>query len=302
MRFLLTIVGAFALHNAAMAACPPAGITRADILALQAVRGEVADHARRQRLAIGLTDCLSSPDPELRERSSQPSVRIWIREQKLDVSTLHNLRVSQVAAIKQHDPAGFAQAFAALVLADLVGADSVKPFLGESHLAEIMQAGTTYLSGLRDYRGYDQKEGWRHAVPHASDLLTQLARHQGIGKKNQQIILEAIATQLYAAGSQTPPQFYQYSEGSRMARTVFSLAERSEITVAEWDAWFGAFVVTTADRNASKPELFARRHNFRSFLMPLYISLLESKDMAQRERVLASVSKALQQFGAMAAG
>lgn len=296
MRFLLTFIGALAIHGDATAACPPAGVTRADLKELRAAEGEVADHCKRQALAIALVGCLADPDPELRDDTASEALRAWIRSHKLDVATLHSLRISQVAAIKQPDAAGLAQPFAALVLADLVNADTVKPFMSESDLAEIVQVGTTYLSGLRDYRGYDQKEGWRHAVPHTADLLMELAHHKAVGKKDQQRILGAVATQLYAAGSQSPAQFYHFSEGSRMARAVFTVAERSDITSAEWEAWFGAFGITPEELTASKPELFARRHNFKSFLMPLYISLVETKNVAQRERLLPYVAKAIKGF------
>lgn len=295
MRFLISLIVAFTIHGAATAACPPDGLTRSELLDLEASKGEVADHAKRQSLAIGLTRCLADPDPVLRETASG-AIESWIQGGKLDVATLHGLRTSEVAILKQPDPDGFATAFSALVLAELVEADSVRPFLSESDLGEIVRVGTSYLSGLRDYRGYDQKEGWRHAVPHTSDLMMALARHKAVGKKDQQLILAAVATQLYAAGSQSPPQFYHFSEGSRMARAVYYVVQRSDITTAEWEAWFGAFVITPADSMASKPELFARRHNFKSFLMPLYILLAESKDAGQSERVLPYVAKALRNF------
>lgn len=295
MRFLISLFLAFTVHNVATATCLPVGVTRSDLLNLEASKGEVADNAKRQSLAIGLVKCLADPDPTLRETASD-ALESWIQGEKLGVATLQTLRISQVAILKQNDPDGFATAFAALLLAELVKVDSVRPFLSDSDLGEIVRVGTTYLRGLRDYRGYDQKEGWRHAVPHASDLMMQLARHRAVGKKDQQLILEAVATQLYAAGSQSPPQFYHFSEGSRMARAVYYVTQRSDITTAEWDAWFGAFFITPEDRMASKPELFARRHNLKSFLMPLYILVAESKDAGKRETVLPYVAKALKNF------
>lgn len=295
MRFVIPLILAFTVHSAATATCLPVGVTRADLLNLEASKDEVADHLKRQSLAIGLVNCLADPDPTLRESASD-AIESWIEGGKLDVDTLHKLRISRVAVLKQNDPDGFATAFSALLLAELVKVDSIRPFLSDSDLGEIVRVGTTYLRGLRDYRGYDQKEGWRHAVPHASDLMMELARHKAVGKKDQQLILEAVATQLYAAGSQSPPQFYHFSEGSRMARAVYYVTQRSEITTAEWEAWFGAFFITPEDSLASKPELFARRHNLKSFLMPLYILVAESKDAGQRERVLPYVAKALKNF------
>ena len=70
MRFMLIFLGALAVHCAATAACPPNGVTRSEILDLQASKGELADHAKRQRLAIGLAGCLADPDPMMRETAS----------------------------------------------------------------------------------------------------------------------------------------------------------------------------------------------------------------------------------------
>ncbi len=296
MRYLLSLIGALTIHSAALATCPPAGFTRSELVELQAANGEVADSAKRQALAIELLACLGESDSVLREQTAFPLLMTWMRTDKLELATLQTLRVSQIAALKKYDSAGLTQPFAALVLAELVRADRTKPFMNEKEIKEIVQVGTTYLSTVRDYRGHDEKEGWRHAVPHVSDLMSQLARHQAVGKTEQKLILAAIATQLYAAGAQSPPQYYHYFEGPRMGWAVFHLAVRSDIPAAEWEAWFGAFTVTRAEQEASKPELFARYHNMRSFLMPLYISLVEAKDAAPRDRIMPFVTKAVKQF------
>ena len=66
MRFLLTLIGAIAIHGAAAAACPPAGVTRSELAELRAAEFEVADHVKRRALAIGLVGCLADRDQELR--------------------------------------------------------------------------------------------------------------------------------------------------------------------------------------------------------------------------------------------
>lgn len=296
MRILLTLIGALVVHGMAAAACPPAGASRAQLVELRAAKWEVADNAKRQALALGMLDCLADPDPFLRDDIAFESLESWMRTQKLDPATLRSVRTTQLAALKKPDAAGFAQPFAVLVLAEVARTDRIKPYLSEAERAELIQAGTAYLSAVRDYRGYDDKEGWRHGVAHAADLMLQLSLNPALGKKDQQLILSAVAAQLSAAGAHSPAQFFQYAEGERLMAPVFYLARRSELDAAEWDAWFSALAIMPADRTVTTQAVLARRHNLKSFLMPLYVSLSESKDAAQRERVLPYVTKALRQL------
>ena len=293
MRILLTIFGGLVLHGVVSAACPPAGVTRADLVKLEAAEGVIADDAKRQRLAIGLLDCLGDPDPFLRDEIAFSALEGWMRAQQLDLDTLQRLRTTQLASLARPDAAGFAQPFAALVLGEVVRADRLKPHLTAAERAELVQAGTTYLRTVRDYRGFDPKEGWRHAVAHAADFMAQLARHPAVGKRDQQLMLAAIGTQLSAASAQVPAQSFQFGEGERLAVPVFELSARSELETADWDAWFNTLAVTAAERVEMSPAQLAHRHNLKSFLMPLYIKLVESKDAAQRERMLPIVQRAL---------
>jgi hypothetical protein len=260
---------------------------------LQVVQGEMADNTRRQALALGLVDCLGDPDPVLRDDIAFGMLESWMRSQKLDLATLRSLRTTQLASLRRPDAAGLAQPFAAIVLAEVARADRIKPHLSAAERSELVQAGTVYLSTVRDYRAYDEKHGWRHAVAHAADLMMELALNPTLGKKDQQLILQAVAAQLSGASTHSPAQFFQYAEGERLAVPVFNLAGRADLDGAEWDAWFSALAIKPAERAEMGPEFIAHRHNLRSFLMALYVSLSESKDAAQRERVLPFVRSEL---------
>ena len=296
MRILLSLIGALAVHGNVAAACPPAGASRAQLAELRAAKWEVADNAKRQALALGMLDCLADPDPVLRDDVAFESLASWMRAQKLEPATLRSVRTTQLAALKKPDAAGFAQPFAALVLAEIARTDRVKPYLTDAERAELVQGGTAYLTAVRDYRGYDEQQGWRHGVAHAADMMLQLSLNPALGKRAHQLILSAVAAQLSAAGAHSPAQFFQYGEGERLMAPVFYLARRSELDAAEWDAWFGALAISPADRPVTTQAVLARRHNLKSFLMPLYVSLSESKDEAQRARVLPYVTKALRQL------
>ena len=296
MRLVLVLATTLALHGIAGAACPPAGTSRAQLLELRPAKWEVADNARRQALALGMLDCLGDPDPILRDEIAFDSLSAWMRGQKLEPATVDRIRRSQLAALDKPDAAGFVQPFAALLLAEVARVDRIKPILGEPQRAELVGAGTRYLSNVRDYRGFDEKQGWRHGVAHASDLMMQLALNPALGKAAQQQILAAVAAQLSAAGAQTPAVFFHYGEGERLMRPVFYLARRGELDAADWAAWCAGLALPAAERAATTQASLAHRHNLQGFLMPLYVSLNESKDVAQRERLLPAVKKALEQL------
>lgn len=293
MRILVALIGACAIHAGAGAACPPEGMSGAQLASLRSAKWEVADHARRQQLAIGMLDCLLDPDPALRDEAGFESLHTWMRTQKLEPATMQSIRVALQARLAAADASGFAQPFAALVLAEVVRADRVKLFLSEPERAALVRAGTGYLAGVRDYRGYDEKEGWRHGVAHGADMMLQMAVHPALGKPEHQAILAAVASQLSAPGSQSPPHFYRYGEGERLAAPVFHLGRRGSLEAADWEAWFAALA---APKGAQPQAALAHRHNLKSFLLPLYASLAESKDEAQRARLLPFVTKALKQL------
>lgn len=294
MRILLPLSACLLVHASALAACPPSGLTRPQLAELRAAKWEVADHARRQVLATGMLDCLADPDPTLRDEAAFEALQTWMRGARLDMPTMQAMRAALLARLQAKDPNGFGQPFAALVLAEVVRADRIKPFMTDEERAALVAAGTQWLAGVRDYRGFDAKEGWRHAVAHGADLMLQLAVHPALSKAQQGAILAALAAQLHAPGAQAAPHAYRYGEGERLMAPVFYLARRSALDAADWETWFAALPAPA--KGAAGEAVLAHRHNLKSFLLPLYVNLAESKDLAQRERVLPFVTKALRQL------
>ncbi len=293
MPITITIVAACSIHAAANAACPPAGMSRSELGALRAAKWDVPDHARRQAIALGMPGCLLDPDPTLRDDIGFASLQAWMRGQQLDVATLQALRTNLLARMAAKDASGFGQPFAALALAEVVRADRIKPFLSGPERAELASAASAWLGGVRDYRGFDEKEGWRHGVAHGADLMLQLALNPALGKAEHTLMLAAIAAQLSAPGQQSPAHAYRYGEGERLMAPVFYLARRNTMDAADWEAWFAALVPPKVSQSQAS---LAQRHNLKSFLYPLYASLAESKDEAQRARLLPFVTKTLKQL------
>ncbi|MES2017029.1 MAG: DUF2785 domain-containing protein [Pseudomonadota bacterium] len=293
MRLLLSLIGALAIQAGATAACPPEGMSRSQLAALRSAKWDVADNARRQLMAGAMLDCLADPDPLLRDDTGFEALQMWMRTQKLEPATMQKLRATLQARMQAPEPSGFAAPFAALALAEVVRADRLKPFLSDGERADIVRAATAYLGAVRDYRGFDEKDGWRHGVAHAADLMLQLALHPALGKPEHQAMLAAIASQLSTPGMQNTPHFYRYGEGERLMAPVYYLARRTTIDGADWEAWFAALVPKAGEQSQAA---LAYRHNLKSFLYPLYASLAESKDEAQRARLLPLVTKVLKQL------
>jgi hypothetical protein len=74
---------------------------------------------------------------------------------------------------------------------------------------------------------------------------------------------------------------------------VFYIARKTLHESADWETWIAALIPPQpADAPTTQTSL-ARRHNLSGFLLPLYFSLQESTDVAQRARLLPAVTKAL---------
>ncbi|MEO8527186.1 MAG: DUF2785 domain-containing protein, partial [Caldimonas sp.] len=275
----------------ASAACPPSGMSKASLEALKAAGWKVADEARRQSLAIEMLDCLGAPDPALRDDLAFEALSHWARARELTAATLQSMRAALVPRLVPGTPddAGFRRPFSALTLAEVARADRVQPFLSAAERHELVGIATTYLVTVRDYRGFDAKDGWRHGVAHGADLLLQLALNPAVDNVEQKLILAAIATQVMPPGA----HFYVYGEGDRLMTPVFYIGRRDALTGEEWSAWFAALTAQRTKADPATQGSLAARHNLSQFLLELYASLKESGTLEMQARMLPGVVAAI---------
>ena len=274
--------------------CPPEGWTRADLDSLRAAEFRVADGARRSTLALGLLDCLGAPDPGLRDGIAFEAWSAWLRAGDLD-ETSRRLAVDRLLPRLRAgaDAAGFAAPFAALVLSEIVRTDRIHPWMTPAERERVLTEGVEYLSGVRDYRGFDERKGWRHGVAHGADLMLQLALDPALDKAQLDRLLAAVATQVAPAG-----QAYVYGEPERLARPVLYAALRGLHSQAEWDSWFAALATpgaaaTWREAVATQAGL-ARRHDLRAFLLAIYVEIADEQRaplVAMRPAVLAALKR-----------
>ncbi|MRD46872.1 DUF2785 domain-containing protein [Caenimonas koreensis DSM 17982] len=284
----------------ALAQCPPAGQSIASLQALKTAKWQVPSDDARNALATSLLPCLADPNPLLRDEIAFEALQFWMRNYQLQPATISAIRERTVADLAAApDPQGFRQPFAALTLAEVARIDRLKPFLTVAERDEIVQRGAAYLQNVRDYRGFDARDGWRHGVAHGADLMMQLALNPLLTRTHAQLMLAAIGAQVMPPGE----QFYRYGEGERLMAPVFYLARSTWLTPADWDKWLFALVAKVPKAQPLAPPLvqtqaaLAARHNLTAFLQALYVSVRESNVPKMEETLLPALKKAIKDLG-----
>jgi Protein of unknown function (DUF2785) len=279
----------------ASATCPPAGETRASLLALKARQWQLPQAApdaaaARRTLALALVHCLAEPDPVLRDDVAFDALQTWMRAGLLDRPTLHTLRSGLMAMLAAPaDAAGFRQPFAALVLAEVARVDRLQPWLSADERDGLVAQAARYLAGVQDLRGFDPVEGWRHGVAHGADLMLQLALNPALQRDQALVMLQAIASQVRPAGEHA----WRYGEPARLAAPVFHLARREWLQADDWQRWFDGLTRRPPGETGVTPASLARRHNLQAFLAVLYTTVQESAAPEPRERLLPALRQAL---------
>ncbi|MCY7355843.1 MAG: DUF2785 domain-containing protein [Lysobacter sp.] len=272
----LIVLSLVMLATPAFAVCPPEGQSRESLQALLVLKFTVPDTAERQALANGLLDCLGDPDPLVRDGIAYEALTQWMRANQLDVEGLRALRDRLYAMLAADDATGFARPFAALTLSEVARTDRIKQWMTPEERAAMVDAAGKYVESVRDYRGFDDAEGWRHGVAHGADWLMQLTLNPVLDRAQLDRTLAAVATQVVPEASHA----YVFGEPGRLARPVLYAAKRGLHTEAEWQAWFTALVpkLGEASKAYNDAAWLARRHDLMAFLMSVYLEADQSDD------------------------
>ena len=150
---------------------------------LKKVEFKEQDNISDDDLALLLANCLGHSDPDVRDGISFEGLVALLRGGRVSDGGKHKLLSKCSSELKQEIPdgEGFLKPFAALCVAEIVRTDRIKPYLSPSERQELVKIGVDYLKSIIDYRGFDQKDGWRHGVAHTADLLMQLTLNDNIG-------------------------------------------------------------------------------------------------------------------------
>ncbi len=261
--------------DAGKVTCPPVGWDRDGLIATKAASFEIADDAKRQAFAKAIAACLASPDPELRDGVAYEALAHMLRAKQLSDETKRAVLVDLVARLNAPAGAGFEQPFAALALSEVARADRIEAFLSEDELIKLLVDAQHWFINVSDYRGFYEREGWRHGVAHGADLLMQLALNPRIDGEGLRLIVSAVGAQVAPKG-----HAYVFGESERLARPVLFAAARGAMDEAKWAEWL---MVLTRAPDGVKPfgsEWLAWRHDAAAFLQALYVNAKLGSDAA----------------------
>lgn len=274
----------FANAGAASADCPPAGWTKEKLLALKANKFAVDDFAERQRLAVDLLACLSSPDPQLRDGIAFEAETTWLRGGQFDHAARQTILQTLLPKLGKNaeDPEGFGRPFAALVLAEVARTDRLAAWMTPEQRGQLVSAAADYLESVTDYRGFDEKQGWRRGVAHGADLAMQLALNGELDRAQLDRLLAAVRKQIAPAGD----HFYVYGESERLLRPMLFIAQRGQHDDAFWKAWLADLIAPAPlpswDAAFASQAGLAKRHNTQAFLLALYANTRDSEQPAMQ--------------------
>jgi len=280
----------------ALAQCPPKGQTENSLQELKKSGFLIAVENQRQSTALSLLPCLGSPDPVLRDGIAFEALSFWLRKDQLDLPTRQALLVKLQSNIEDGKPdkPGFSKPFSALVLSEVARTDRINAWMTPEQRNTLVRITANYLSGIRDYRGFDEKQGWRHGIAHASDLAMQLALNPALEKAQLDLLLAAVTSQIAIT-----EHSYIDGESERLLRPVLYIAKRGLHGEQEWQAWMDTLVAPAPlakweDAFSSSAGL-AKRHNLQLFLLLLQANTLQSdnKDWALLNRLSLSALKEL---------
>jgi len=273
---LALLMAPMLLVTPAFAACPPDGQTAATLQQLKVLKFEMSDADARKKLAQGLVECLGDPDPTMRDGIAYTALMTWMRANDFDADTLRAMRDALYAQLDGDDAPGFRRPYTALVLSEVARTDRIKPWMTPEERAAMVEKAASFLESVRDYRGFDDKEGWREGVAQGADWLTQLALNPALERAQTDRILAAVASQVIPDDAPA----YVLGEGGRLARPVIYVAQRGLYSEAEWTKWFSTLPPKIGDPALAYNDShwLARRHDLMAFLMSLYIETDQSED------------------------
>lgn len=235
---------------------------------------------RENTLVLMLADCLGDPDPALRDGIAYEGITTMLRRGRVDDAGIRRLLDKCEGYLKEEsDEYGLRKPFAALCIAEVARTDRINPHFNDEERLRIVRIGSDYMKSITDYRGFDEKDGWRHAVAHTADLLMQLSLNENIDADQHRLMLSAIASQVSPVG-----HFYIYGEPARLARPVLFMAMQGTLSEEEWTEWFSRI-------SDPKPEMenweqafssqagLAKRHNLKAFLSALHVDAANNENV-----------------------
>ncbi len=293
--FPLILISSLAISNQALSKCIFNGSSDKQLQSLKDSsldpNAEIDFHAH----SINLLACLGDHDPKVRDDFAFTSLQKLMRDKKLNKESIKYINLKLISDLSkiQVDKDGFKKPFIALTLAEVARYDRKDETLNAEERSYLVNAASSYMDSISDYRGYDEKSGWRHGVAHTADLMMQLGLNPRLTKPQ----LDQLLISLQGKIAPTSGHAYRYGESSRLARPIIYIASRKLHSEKEWHDWFLALPTSSPyadwDKALSTQKGLAKKHNLEFFLLSMYASIHQSNDQELKSLLLPGIIEAM---------
>lgn len=271
--------------------------TDKQLLDLKAQNFAIDDPKLRADTAVNLLSCLGHSNPRIRDGVVYEGLSRWLRGKQITSETTLRLFTNLIDILEapDNDANNFTLPFAALVLSEVVRVDRITPYLSNDQRQYVVSLVSEHMVSVGDYRGFDDKEGWRHSVAHTADIILQLALNKQISKVQLDQLLTAISSQIVPANE----HFYVYGEPKRLAMPLAYIVLRGLHSEKELMAWFTGITKPTPFDSwtnvYNSNQGLAKLHNTRGFLYSL-LALTGKSENPQLKQIQPLIDDALKRL------
>lgn len=238
-------------------------------------------------LTTELLTQLGSTEQALREELVYPILDAWISRGYYSVDDLNNMAIQLSSNLtnglgEQGTDTVLLRSYSLLTLTSIVYEDGRQRWLENGLVMQLFEDALAHLAAEKDLRGYDNEQGWLHAIAHSADYLFAFALHPLIEARDLERVMDAVAAKV----SEPVAHVYLYSEEERLTRTVMGVLQRDMLPLAFFVGWLQRLIHpqgrTALNANFESGELMkivrsetetCVRHNIKQLLYSLYFQL-----------------------------
>jgi hypothetical protein len=225
-------------------------------------------------LTAELTRMLGDPDPALRDGTAYPTLATWVDRGVYDdllAGLGDGMGMGLLVGLGEKDTdTVFRRSFSALVLAECIARDNLRPLLPGGKILEWGDRLATWLLRERDLRGYVPGKGWAHAVAHGADGLATLASSPHLATPELTVLLDVIADRLVLPVD----RLFTNGEPDRLVGATMNVLRRNVVPLRVLEPWIARLAAAAAARSSyddRDPHLVGG--NAEAFLRALYLQL-----------------------------
>lgn len=213
---------------------------------------------------------IGSLDAQLRDELIYTTLSHWIPGHSLTTNELE--QILPVVLDKNHllfklgetnTDSVFTRSFSMLVIPLLFIRHRESPFLSKDQIHQIKEKVFYNVQEERDYLGYDEENGWAHAIAHAADALDDLAQCSELDENDLLTILNLVYEKMTITD-----RIYSDGEDERMVKPIISVLNRKILSQTYVEQWIQSF--GDIENNLEFLPAFKRKTNIKNLLKGLY--------------------------------